>query len=88
MVKQLLDPLYLSRLVAAPSAETRMKHSNKKINGQRDEENALGRSAKKAGLVKAELDATIHVSTIIYSFFSANVVTFLSTADETLSHAL
>ncbi|KAG9247086.1 hypothetical protein BJ878DRAFT_494394 [Calycina marina] len=49
MAKMVCDCEYLDRLADAPKAELRMKINNKKINTQRDIDNATGRLAKKAG---------------------------------------
>ncbi|CZT45361.1 uncharacterized protein RSE6_05665 [Rhynchosporium secalis] len=48
--KQVLDPSYLDRLVDAPDAQFKMKLNNKKINGERDKQNKLGRAAMNAGV--------------------------------------
>ncbi|CZR63404.1 uncharacterized protein PAC_13301 [Phialocephala subalpina] len=42
--KQLLDPSFVHRLCDAPDSELRQKENNKKVNGERDTQNEIGRN--------------------------------------------
>ncbi|KAF8853712.1 hypothetical protein BDZ45DRAFT_66368 [Acephala macrosclerotiorum] len=42
--KQLLDPSFVHRLCDAPDSELKQKENNKKVNGERDTQNEIGRN--------------------------------------------
>ncbi|KAL3418472.1 hypothetical protein PVAG01_10188 [Phlyctema vagabunda] len=50
MVKNLLDPPFIDRLVDAPGFEMKSKKTNSIINARRDTENAIGRVAVRNGI--------------------------------------
>lgn len=57
--KQVLDPLYVDRLVDAPDAQFQMKLNNKKINAERDKQNRLGRLAIKNGVSLTDIPGMV-----------------------------
>ncbi|KAK0119853.1 hypothetical protein ONS95_011283 [Cadophora gregata] len=57
--KQVLDPLYVDRLVDAPEAQLQMKLNNKKINAERDKQNRLGRMAIKNGVSLTDIPGMV-----------------------------
>ncbi|KAH8809047.1 hypothetical protein F5884DRAFT_753552 [Xylogone sp. PMI_703] len=55
MCKSILDPSYIHRLVDAPKVELQLKRNNKIINGKRDGQNEIGRTAERLGIRVADL---------------------------------
>ncbi|RFU32902.1 hypothetical protein B7463_g3465, partial [Scytalidium lignicola] len=56
MCKSILDPSYIHRLVDAPKVELQLKRNNKIINGKRDGQNEIGRTAERLGIHVTDLE--------------------------------